>query len=217
MNLSELLNGGYNGLYGEVVTEDCYKLKELSFVPDVIFDLGSNVGVFTRYASSLFPNAKIISVEPNSDNYNTQLELTNGNNVVFIKKAIGKVSTFRMKGAINGAHEKYVNLEEPKNDTFKISEVESIMIDELISENLKEGQKSFLKLDIEGNENVIWTHKGSMEKLKKIDAIAMELHFLSTHWTEEDKKNTMEVMDLLCETHMCKFVPPMFYAQKLEV
>ena len=69
MELENTLNGGYNGLYGEVVTEDCYRLKTLGFVPDVIFDLGANIGVFTRYARDMFNNAKIISVEPNLDNF----------------------------------------------------------------------------------------------------------------------------------------------------
>ena len=35
-HLNQTLNGGYNGLYGEVVTEDCYHLKTLDFVPEMI-------------------------------------------------------------------------------------------------------------------------------------------------------------------------------------
>jgi len=214
MNLSELLNGGYNGLYGEVVTEDCYKLKDLDFVPEIIFDFGSNVGVFTRYARELFPNAKIISVEPHKDNFNTQLKYTEKDNVVFLNKAIGKGVAFRYENDINGAHESYVNVTESDDKELNESDVECIMIDKLISEHLKDGQKSFLKLDIEGNEKVIWTHKPSMEALKRIDFIAMELHYLSRHWKQEDKDNTDKMIDTLCETHECLFVSPMFYAKK---
>jgi hypothetical protein len=49
---------------------------------------------------------------------------------------------------------------------------------------------------------------------KRIDFISMELHFLATTWSEEDKKNTYKMMDFFNETHECKFEPPMFYAKK---
>ena len=65
--LEESLNGGYKGLYGEVVDRDEYHLRDLAdvvsindpkfihdpghprgfnFIPDVVIDLGANVGVF---------------------------------------------------------------------------------------------------------------------------------------------------------------------------
>ena len=213
-DLSGLLNGGFNGLYGEVVTTDCYKLNMLNYEPDVIFDLGANVGVFTRFARSLFPNATIISVEPHPDNFENLLKYTPSENVVFINKAIGQGSSFRFENEINGAHESYVNINISSGGTLFPTTIDCIMIDELVSTYLKKGQKSFLKLDIEGNENVIWKHNESMECLKMIDNIAMELHFVSINWEEEDCENTKKVMELLKQTHNCEYDNPIFYAEK---
>ena len=209
MELENSLNGGYKGLYGEVVTEDCYRLKQLDFVPDIIFDLGSNIGVFTRYAKDLFPSAHIISVEPHIDNFLSLKKFTESSNIDFINKAIGVGTIYRVPNDINGAHESYIN-----DSRFNATECDCVMPNELIATYLKDGKKSFLKLDIEGNENVIWKHSLSMRALKQIDFIAMELHFLATNWTEEDKANTYNVMQSFKDTHECEYLPPMFYAKK---
>jgi FkbM family methyltransferase len=209
MELENTLNGGYKGLYGEVVTEDCYKLKMLEFVPDIIFDLGANIGVFTRYAREMFPNAKIISVEPHLENFLNLTTFTKSENIVFINMAIGKGIAYRIASDVNGAHESYVN--DVKG--VKVG-VGCVMPNKIIETYLLDSQKSYLKLDIEGNENIIWTDADSMKALKGIDFIAMELHFLASNWTEVDKDNTYKMMEYFKDTHECEFVPPMFYAKK---
>jgi FkbM family methyltransferase len=209
--LEDTLNGGYRGLYGEVVTEDCYRLKQLEFVPDVIFDLGANIGVFTRYAKELFPYAHIISVEPHSENFLDLKKYTENNNVDFINKAIGIGTIYRLASDINSAHESYINDSRFSNNSQLI---ECTTPNDLISLYLKATQKSFLKLDIEGNENVIWKHTESMAALKKIDFIAMELHFDSINWNDEDRANTYKMMEYFSDTHDCEFAAPMFYAKK---
>lgn len=204
--IEDTLNGGYGGLYGEVVTEDCYRLKDLTFVPDVIFDFGANVGVFTRYAREMFPNALIISVEPHADNYENLLKFTDATNIIFINKAIGDGKVCRINNDINGAHESYINydMKQFTQSDWIYSSAESVMPHELISKYLKAGQKSFLKLDIEGNENKIFADKNSMEAISKIDCISMELHFLAQHWTDEDRKKALEELDKLNKTHHCE-------------
>jgi FkbM family methyltransferase len=221
MELENTLNGGYKGLYGEIVNYDCYRLKKLEFVPDIIFDLGANVGVFTRYARDIFPNAKIISVEPHIDNFIHLENFTKSDNIVLLNIAIGKDVTYRIASDINGVHESYIS-SDVKSETISFSDeseaqkvnTESIMPDKLIKKYLSSGQKSYLKLDIEGNENIIWTHKPSMEAIKNIDFISMELHFDSRHWTDTDRDNTYKMMESFNDTHDCEYVHPMFYAKK---
>src|SRR5271154_1216058 len=89
--IEDTLNGGYGGLYGEVVTHDCYRLKKLPFIPEIIYDMGSNVGCFSLFAKSLFPNAKIIAVEPDDENYSHYLRFvaTKYKDVLIIHRAIG--------------------------------------------------------------------------------------------------------------------------------
>ena len=75
--------------------------------------------------------------------------------------AIGKDATYRIASDINGVHESYIS-SDVKSETISFSDeseaqkvnTESIMPDKLITNYLTSGQKSYFKLDIEGNENI---------------------------------------------------------------
>lgn len=222
--LEQTLKGGFNGLYAEVVTEDVYRLRTIDFTPDIIFDLGANVGVFTRYARTLFPDAIIISVEPNEENFAHLKKFTSDNNTIFINKAIGRGNIHHATTAANGSGECYFseglgyypdqimgagNLEK--------SFVQSIMPDELINIYLKPGMKSLLKLDIEGAENIIWQDTSSMKALMQMDYICAELHFYAhiggaTH--DEVLKVTHHALKSFESTHDCILEHIHFYATK---
>lgn len=223
MKLEQTLNGGYAGLYGEVVTEDCYGLRKLNFSPDVIIDMGANVGVFSRFARELFPESKIISIEPDADNFSNLIKFTSQDNAIFINKAIGVGKIWRCLQDINGAHESYLSsgLGLPLVVGQLIpkiveTEIQTIMPDELISEYIKDGMKSIAKVDVEGGENAIFTHSPSMEALKKIDYIAMEIHWtaLSGAQIEEVQQKTFESLASFIPTHNCRLINTMFYATK---
>lgn len=186
--IEDTLNGGYNGLYAEVVTEDTYKIKDLQFVPTIAFDLGSNVGVFTRYIHSMFPECFIVAVEPNEDNFNTAKKFTiPDEKILSINKAIGIGQTYHGLTAANGSGETYLSsgLGYPKEKMeyavdnklgIEQSNIETVMPDELINKFVKEGDKFIVKMDIEGNEHVVFDHEPSMEALKKADYLCFEIH-----------------------------------------
>lgn len=111
MIIDEIWEGAYKGLYGEVVTEDIYRIRQLQFIPDVIFDLGANVGTFSKFARELFPNALIVAIEPDAQNIEYFKEFNNpvDNNIVLHNLAIGNGEMFRVDGALNGAHECYIS------------------------------------------------------------------------------------------------------------
>lgn len=214
--LEQTLNGGFNGLIGEVVTHDCYRLKQLNFIADIFFDLGGNVGVTTRFARSLFPNAIIVTVEPDKENYHHLVKFTEvDDKMVLLNKAIGLDDVWRKSNAENGAHESYITNGKgsPKNQALQSGvkmeqvNVHTIMPDELINEYLKEGMKSVLKCDIEGNENVFLSHKPSIEALKKIDYIAMELHW----WNRDEIFSSLKQFEA---THNCEVHDYSFFATK---
>lgn len=222
--LTDTLKGGYAGLYAEVVTEDTYKLKSLGFIPDLIFDVGSNVGIFTRYARSLFPNALIVSLEPNEENFAHLKKFTKDDNTIFIHKALGKGPIYHATTAANGSGEVYMStgLGYPENEihtatNLEKSFVESIMIDELINTYLKPGMKVLLKLDCEGAENCIWQHKSSMKALRQIDYICAELHFYAMHGGtvyDEMKEVTHKALKSFEDTHDCELNHVHFFAKK---
>lgn len=218
--LEDTLNGGYGGLYGEVVTEDTYKLKQLKFVPDVIFDLGANVGVFSRFARELFPDARIFAVEPDPENYEHLMKFSIGYNIDVLNRAIGIGSIYRCFGAANGAHESYISrgfgFNTTEMRTIVKTDIATIMPDELIKMFSLPGEKTMLKCDIEGNENMIWGHKPSMDALKTIDYICMELHFYASgeDMAEEVRAKTLEALAEFEETHDCVLDHIYFYATK---
>ncbi len=217
---NETLNGGYPGLYGEVVTEDIYKLKELNFIPDVILDLGANIGIFSRYARQLFPNALIISVEPHPDNIKVFKKYTKDRNTKLIGKGIGEGKLYQSKKAANGSAEVYLS----ENSAFKestlksicnISTVKSIMLTDL-KKYIKKEDKVLCKIDIEGNETKIFNDKDSMDLLLSFEYVTIELHYfgMTPNGVRNIKKYTKNKLVSLNKTHDIKYIHPLFYATK---
>ena len=221
--IEDTLKGGFNGLFGEVVTCDIYKLKELKFTPDIVFDLGGNVGVFSRFIMSLFPDALIVAVEPDTENHTHFKKFTPDKNLILINKAIGTSEVFRVNGAVNGAHEVYLSKmtgysQEGFNEkaTFEKTGVGFITVPELVKEYLKPGMRSLIKIDIEGAENSIFEDEASMEELRKMDYVTMEIHRFALTGKEQQEVNelTERALKSFEATHDCKYEHPMFYATK---
>jgi FkbM family methyltransferase len=237
MKLEDSLNGNYLSLYGEVVTQDIYHMRDVEdivsindptyvhekghkrgfdFIPNVIMDLGANVGIFSRYARELFPQALIVAVEPDPENFKYLYAFED---VGFhpINKAIGNGDMYKSLDAANGAMQCYFSKGPGYNqfdlEELKYSEVKSIMLTDL--KKYCHG-KTVLKLDIEGNETVIFNDPGSMEMLKTIDYISLELHYFAA---DIDKlavvrKITNDALDSLSATHDTCIDNIYFYARK---
>lgn len=235
------VNGEYLALYGEVVDYDVYHLRDvpnvvsindanyihwqghtgINFTPDTVLDLGGNVGIFSRYARSLWPEATVIAVEP--DERNQQVFEEHTPNVILLKNAIGKGTMYRCHGAVNGAHESYLSLGLGYNQlafdalkeigTVKENPIPSIMLTDL--KKYCKG-KVLLKLDIEGNETVIFNDPASMELMKTFEYICMELHYFAHEGSQLEgvKAKTKEALDSLNDTHTCRYDHIYFYARK---
>jgi len=230
MKLEETLNGGYNGLYGEVVTYDIYRLKKIPFKPDIIFDFGANIGVFTRYARTLFPDALIVSVEPHPANVALFKHFTNDHNNILIEKAIGRGKMWHNLGAVNGSGESYVSsglgfendmMRNAADMSLGIEDtmIECVMPDTIIYQFWKPGMKAIWKCDIEGGENVIYGDKSSMEAISQMDYITMEVHWYALTGGlayDEVKAATLKAIDELKETHNTELDNVTFWALKKE-
>lgn len=213
---------GYKGLHGEVVIEDTYRLRKLPFVPDVIFDLGANIGVFTRHAREVFPNALIVAVEPDPTNFEHLTKFAIGDfNIVYINKAIGIGQIYHSKTAANGSGECYLSAglgypEDlmPKDDRLELSNVETVMIDALVKEYVKKGQKYLIKMDIEGAENIVFTHAPSRGAIKNADYFAAEIHRYACTGGQQQEVNevTDQTLMSLAKTHSCDWEHVHFYA-----
>ena len=221
--LEDSLNGCYNGLYGEVVTMDSYRLKSIDCPIDIVLDCGGNVGIFARFAREVFPNAFIVSVEPNPDNQVVFEKFTNDKNIHLIKKAIGRGKTWRKTDATNGANEEYLSLSDHisekdmvNNSRAELSDVELIMPDQLISDWAKPDDNILIKIDIEGNENTIWEHEDSLEAIALADYIVAEIHPHAFTGIEKEKakQNLMHAIEFLKKTHDVEYEHIYIYATK---
>jgi FkbM family methyltransferase len=204
MNLELANNGNYNGLFGEIVTLDCYRLSTLPFTPDTIIDLGANVGIFTRHCRGLFPDALIISVEPDTDNFEYLKVGNDHHKTKLLKKAVGTGNIYRLPNALNGAHECYlsegVGYSGSDLKLFETVDVSSIMLPDL--SRLITG-KVLLKVDIEGNDTVIMNDPESVELIKTFDYITFEIHnYAQTHdKVIEVRRVVSEFIEALSITH----------------
>lgn len=214
---------GYAGLYGEVVTEDCYRLLSIGWTPDIVFDLGANIGIFSRYARSLFPGARIIAVEPDPENCAHFKKFTSDGNIYLIEKGIGRGQLWHFNDAINGAHQCYLSEGtgypiESLNNSERIEPVsiETITVQEVINNAWTPNCRSILKLDIEGNEHMVFPDPIAMEAIAKMDFIAMELHkYAATGEQYPQVVSEMELaLDRLAITHDCEIHPNHFFAKR---
>lgn len=216
---------GYRGLYGEVVTSDCYRLRSITWQPDVILDLGANIGVFARHARSLFPNALIISVEPGPENIAHFKKFTNDDKIILIEKAIGQGDMWHCLGSPNGAHECYLSaglgydkeqMISEEGRSLERSDIPMIMPFELTYQYVRPLHKAIIKIDIEGGENAIFTHEPSMKAIQTIDYIVMEIHWygLTGNVLPEVRQKTMDFIHRLEETHDCELNNTAFWATK---
>lgn len=166
---------GYAGLHGEVVTEDVYRLKQLDFTPDLIFDLGANIGVFTIYAKSLFPGARIVAVEPDPQNVEHFKRFVKENGVTLLESAVGTCAMRKKPSPENGAHASYREFPYAPGN-YEPSDVGTISIEKLMGAYMLGGMRAALKLDIEGNESAIFNSVEELEAIARVDYFAMEVH-----------------------------------------
>lgn len=168
-------NGIDYWIYIENLVIDSYelfKLKKKKFKS--VLDIGSNIGLFSVYAHSLWPKAKFINVEPNPASLVILQKNFNLNNIrsTTIAKAVSNKDNQFIKLYFN---------ENPAMASTKVGsgsaiKVKTISLKSLVK--LIEGP-SLLKLDIEGAEYQLFTKENDIH-FKKFNTILMELHDLNS-------------------------------------
>lgn len=140
-----------------------------------IVDLGAHIGLASLYFATLFPKAKLFSVEPVTDNFKLlkkNCEI-NGINSTLINKCMGsKKGTAKIHLDISSnKHSLLNNSHRTKVNSF--IEVEMITMDDLIVENDID-VIDILKVDIEGAEAELFAECKSW--ISKVRLIIIEVH-----------------------------------------
>ena len=138
--------------------------------PKTILDAGANIGTASRFFSNQFPDAKIIAIEPDSENYEILIKNTQNNKNIQCLKG-GLWSSDTKLSIVNDNEWKYAirvkeDVLEGKINAFSIHGVMKMQGWDFID---------ILKLDIEGSEVEILSKHLELW-VDKIGMLIIELH-----------------------------------------
>ena len=140
-----------------------------------IFDIGANIGDYSKAALNLFPNSTIVCFEPNEKNSKTLMDqFTSFSNVKIVGCAVGKENGRGLlfadyNGGPLGSLTKR-NLSHMNIDFSDIEEIEIITLDDW--SRINNIHPDIIKIDVEGHElDVLW---GGIETVKSSQVVQFE-------------------------------------------
>lgn len=162
--------------YHQIFTFKEYDM-DLGFIPKFIIDAGANIGLATVFFSKKFPESKIVSIEPEQNNFSMLESNTKFlENVTCIKKALSNSVDITIDVVDKGfGNWGFVTQNQDVNDNSTIIDsVITITIDQILLDyNLN--HIDLLKIDIEGGEKQLF--ECNYENwLPKTKCIIIELH-----------------------------------------
>ena len=183
-------------MFNELVRKDVYGIRRFS--PDrfeTVIDIGVYLGVSTVFMRFLFPDARIIAVEPlPSDSTIQNLE---GLDIELHQFPIGDGSV--MGKYFYGARRVYLTANELEGTDIDIQETAKSRLFRDIWVDVK--KPVFLKMDCEGGERFICTDE-NIDLLNQCDYIALELHplgaskrYLSSFPTRQEYEDFFRKLD----------------------
>jgi len=152
---------------------DVYNISKYCKNGNLIIDVGANIGAFAVFAKSLFPESRIICIEPMADNFEV-LKKNAGDFACLEYGAISntnrKLTMYHFGSEASACHSIYSG--DVKGSTPV--QVNGISFESLVNK-YKIEKVNFLKMDCQGAEFII-IPSISRSILKKIDYIALEIH-----------------------------------------
>ena len=178
----------------ELLIEKVYDLSVVSFIPDLVIDLGSNIGLFTILAAKRWKKSTFVCVEPHPKTFNFLCKNLDKNQVIATKLQCAIDNKIDIKYLINdGAVFQELSEHGPQNNKTL-----TILLDSLIG---VDKQKSLLlKIDIEGAENRV-LESIDISLLPEKCFIFLELHYgqESLNWIERWAcKNKFKFFQVRC-------------------
>jgi FkbM family methyltransferase len=152
--------------YKEIFQNEIYRFQSTTSKP-LIIDCGSNIGLSVLYFKQIYPEARILAFEPDSNNYDILKRNAEAN----------KLTNIELNNTAVWTKEGEISFEANESEASHISEstsgqkVKAIRLKDLLS-SYKE--IDFLKIDIEGAEwEVI---RDCEENLKPVKNLFLEYH-----------------------------------------
>jgi len=170
------------------VYKSVIECEKYDFIPsrevNVIIDAGANIGLASVYFAKKFPNAKIISIEPENNNYFFLEQNTKSySNITTIQAALwDKVGEIELPNVSLDSWD--FNTSDASDDGelsvptttklgLKMQSVKTVTVESLLSD-YSLGTIDVLKIDIEGAEKEVFQNHSSW--INDVSSIIVELH-----------------------------------------
>ena len=154
-----------------IFKEGEYAIPIDNFRPKFILDCGANIGTSAVFFANLYPNAKIISVEPDADNFKLlKLNTSPYPNIKCLNAAVWDKETY--VGLAGWAPSACITYETDADDPKAIK---TMTIAKLLAESGFD-EIDLLKIDIECAEKEVFEASDVDDWLSKTKVIAIELH-----------------------------------------
>jgi FkbM family methyltransferase len=182
---------------------DEYKFGRLGFVPDVIYDIGADCGSITMFAHSLFPQTKIVAIEPNPWSFpRLAKNASDIPQIVPVNAAVGIGPMYEPPTCESPLHWMVIDSSASAYDeTWPVSSVHAVTLADLYAEH--GGERYAVKVDCECAEIGIMRHGPSRQVLLNSSYFAAELHFWGR--THERMMKAVDTINLflfdLAQTH----------------
>ena len=160
-------------LIKEIFIKKEYYFKSKSNSPFII-DCGSNMGISLLYFKFLYPDCRIIAFEPDKKTFEIlKYNILNNNlsNIELVNAAV-----YNHAGKINFYYDPDHHGIGSMSTVKKRLPKESFQIDTAVLSNYIDQKIDFLKLDIEGAEDLVMTELSQSGKLKLINQMVIEYH-----------------------------------------
>ncbi len=157
--------------YKQVVTRQEYAV-ELAKRPVTIVDAGANIGLASAYFASRYPDARILAVEPEAQNYDLLLKNTAPYpNIQAVRAALWSESG--VIGVVDSGTGAWGFRTEALTDAMAANSVRAATLDELLDEHDFD-HVDLLKVDIEGAEVEVFADTSAW--IDRVNVVVAELH-----------------------------------------
>jgi FkbM family methyltransferase len=181
-------------LYHEIFINDTYRLERLDFTPATVYDIGANYGCFAAKAKAMWPNCRVICVEPHPPNY----EVLTG--VVSTMQGVTTLQAGLGTGPLHWAApsggeddpggQGYLSLcagyDQQDLQAIPVVECRHLTLADLFQE-FPPTKPYLVKIDTEGAEQSLFGDQASNALLADAAYWTAELHFFAGHWEPTPK------------------------------
>lgn len=158
-------------VFYSIFHRDEYKLVPSATLQNIV-DCGSNVGYSCLYLSQLYPNARIVAIEPEHRNYEVLVKNTESIDRIMPVNAAIWSSTGKVELMDRGTGDWGYAIRALQTEATDAA-VACVTIDDIVNQYSME-RIELLKLDIEGAEKEVL--EGSSSWIQAVDGLVAELH-----------------------------------------